>query len=129
MHHRAWDGSRDAKCYVKAYTRLEAYARNAEIPFAWNPDNKPPHTAFARIKPVDLNVIAVRAWNGKNHIRLFGCFSETDWFIVLRWGFRTGINFTKEAKDCRKDWAALFSYSPHQGNNVHDYISDHVTSV
>lgn len=126
----AWDGSPESKCYVAANARFEAYARNDEIPFAWNPDRKPPFTAFARVKPINLSVVAVRARHReRNQIRLFGCFAEKDWFIVLRWDFRTGIDFTKEAKCCRKDWAALFSHPPLKGNSVHDYISDNVTSV
>jgi hypothetical protein len=125
----AWDSSPEGKCFVAAYTRLGAFVRNRDIPFAWNPDRKPPGTAFARVKPVDLSVVAVRVWHKRTHLRMLGCFSEKDWLILLRWDFRTGLNFTKEANECRQDWAALFTIAPLKGNSVHDYLSDRVVPV
>ncbi len=130
MQYSAWDGSLEGKCYVAANARLEAYARHADIPFAWDPDRKPRHTAFARVKPVELDVICVRVWHRKTHLRMFGCFAQTDWFLPLIWDFRTGIDFDEMAKECRERWTALFgAIAPHHGNRPHDYISSNVTPL
>jgi hypothetical protein len=127
-----WDSSIEGKLYVRANTRLEAYAWHAEIPFALDPSDKEPRAAFARVSPVELGVISVRAWtqNRKHHIRVFGCFSEKDWFVALTPEFRTGLDFDKAAEQCRDAWDKLFGdYSPHQGGSVHDYLSSDVTPV
>lgn len=131
LDHKSWY-SPEGNLYVALNGRLEAYMRHDDIPFALNPDNKPPYTAFARAKKVEDGVINVRAWtaNKKSHIRLFGCFSETDWFVALLWDFRTGLDVDQKVEDCRKAWDALFpSHKPHSGGSVYDYLSCFVTPV
>jgi len=125
-----WADEEYGALYFEGYAKLEGFARHDHIWFALNPRKKHPAAGLARVDPVAHGAISIRAWLGpREHIRIFGCFSEMDWFVALAWDFRVNVDdFCERARDCRDRWDRLFApLTPLIGGSVDDYLSGGVS--
>jgi hypothetical protein len=125
-----WADDDCGRLYLEGYSKLEGYARHDHIWFALNPTKKHRAAGFARVHPIGRGAISIRAWfSPREHIRIFGCFSEADWFVALTWDFRGNVDdFSERANDCRARWDRLFApLTPLVGASVHDYLSGGVS--
>jgi hypothetical protein len=66
-------------------------------------------------------------------VRLFGAFTEKDFFVILGWRFRDvlGLKGSREwaeaIRACKADWRKLFhTYPRHSGSDAGDYLSNAV---
>ena len=120
-----WADDENGALYQEAYAKLEGYARHDHIWFALNPRKKHRSAGFARVHPIERGAISIRAWIGREHIRMFGCFAEMDWLVVLSWYFRDNVDdFGERARDCRERWDRLFApLTPLIRGSTHDYLS------
>jgi hypothetical protein len=91
------------------------------------------------MKPLDPEpdgVWEIACRNPKPSIRLFGGFTETDVFAALSWRSRVHLGekgspeWGLAIRECKAEWRKLFlTYPPHTGNNVEEYISEHVVRI
>jgi hypothetical protein len=124
-----WDDSDIGNCFVRANSRFEAFVKNDEIHFSLQAKKKHPRTAFARVCPIKLGVVAIRVWQRSHHLRVFGCFAEKDWFVAIKWDTREDLNFREAAAECCDIWNGWFSFPPLVGASIHDYFSDRVSTL
>jgi hypothetical protein len=74
--------------------------------------------------------------NPKPSIRVFGGFTETDVFAALSWRHRKPLRekgspeWAEAIRECKAEWRKCFlTYPPHVGNNINEYISEHVVRI
>lgn len=96
-------------------------------------------SADGHMKPLDPEtdgIWEIACRNPKPSIRLLGGFTETDVFAVLLWRHRIplGEKGSREweiaIRECKAEWRRLFlTHRPRVGNNVNEYISEHVIRI
>jgi hypothetical protein len=66
-------------------------------------------------------------------VRLFGAFTEKDFFVVVGWEFRDYLalkgsrEWAEAIRACKADWRRLFhTYPRHSGSDIRDYLSNAV---
>lgn len=122
-----WDGMRLSR--LRAL--LDGFTEGDFITVAEDPFDKEACAIIARVHPVSEEVWDFRCLDPRPGIRAFGCFAETDTFIALTWDFRENLedeeHWGTEVDRCKKEWQKLFGeLPPHQGKELHDYISYNV---
>ena len=100
-----------------------------------DPAEHPPNTEIARNSPVSWEFWDFRVYadthatrqTGNKGIRVCGAFACKDTFVALTWDYRENIGdqFAQFVADTRHAWDQLFfPLTPHQGSNVHEYLSN-----
>lgn len=105
--------------------------------------NRPVAATFRKEPPVELRRLqAIRGvrsrtvWEFRytpsgrpsDHLRLFGCFAEVNYFVGLSLQGRAGLDFDSEIRKTHSAWRTLFPDAhPVATENIHDYVSMPVT--
>ncbi len=118
------EGERHAAfaAYLDAFSELNA------ITVSQDPNKKPSHTMFARVRPVEDEFWSMRVNHpeGTAGMRLIGAFCAKDSFVGLVCDFREQIpSFDDEVSAAKARWTDLFNeIKPLSGSSLHDYLTN-----
>lgn len=94
------------------------------------------HAYMKLLEPEQEEVWEIRSIDPKPSIRVFGRFAAKDVFVATNMGFRSGlggfgsIEFRAAMTHCKREWSRCFyTWPPHKGKSVHDYISENVIDL
>jgi hypothetical protein len=85
------------------------------------------------LKPEADEIWEIRCIDPDPSVRIFGSFSERDVFIALGRRYRQELaekgstEWAEAIRACKADWRRLFfTYPPHSGSSINEYLSDPV---
>jgi hypothetical protein len=87
------------------------------------------------LKPEADEIWEIRCIDPDPSVRIFGSFAEKDVFVALGQRYRQQLaeigspEWAEAIRACKADWRRLFfTYRPHSGSKINEYISDPVHS-
>lgn len=122
-----WSTVRDEVRLSRARQDVDNFISGAMMS-ARMPPSKDVHAQLALLDPASGEVWEIRSRDPKPGVRIFGRFSERNYFIALTVVFReqlaTDDDWSREIERCKREWRVLFpSYNPISGSEVHTYAS------
>jgi hypothetical protein len=127
---KTWEGRRHAR--LRAL--LDEFTDGSFITIAENPHDKEARAILARVDPVEAEIFDFRCLDPQPGIRAFGCFAETDTFVVLTWNYRENLenddDWTAGIAQCESEWNRLFGgLQPFKGTTLNEYVSYNFRAV
>lgn len=106
---------------------LDHFSMGGFLSVRWDPSSKKGRPVLARLDPTTSDCWDFRCLEPKPGMRVVGHFSEADVFVALAWEYRdnlkTGTEWKIQVGAVRAEWNRLFSYAPHTGNQLSDFVT------
>jgi hypothetical protein len=124
----------DGRRHIALRDFLDGFSLGDPITVCEHPYAKPAGVMLSRVDPVGEELWSFRCFDHADGTRVLGRFVAKDCFVALDWDYRKNLDeddtWAGIRDECRSAWLSLFgNLQPHQGSNVHDYLSSNFTVV